>query len=51
MICVHLGELLVHGWDIASTLGQPWVIERDEANLVARGVIPVLRPASAHPSA
>lgn len=39
---VHLGELLVHGWDIASTLGRPWTIGRDEANIVARGVLPVL---------
>ena len=42
MICVHLGELLVHGWDIATTLGRPWAIGRDEANIVARGVLPVL---------
>jgi uncharacterized protein (TIGR03083 family) len=42
MISVHLGELLVHGWDIAATLGRPWAIERDEANIVARGVLPVL---------
>jgi uncharacterized protein (TIGR03083 family) len=42
MISVHLGELLVHGWDIATTLGRPWTIERDEANIVARGVLPVL---------
>lgn len=42
MIAVHLGELLVHGWDIATTLGRPWAVERDEANIVARGVLPVL---------
>ncbi len=50
MICVHLAELLVHGWDIATTLGRPWVIERDEANLVARGVLPLL-PLMADPAA
>lgn len=42
MAAVHLGELLVHGWDIATTLGRPWAIGRDEANIVARGVLPVL---------
>jgi hypothetical protein len=42
MLSVHLGELLVHGWDIATTLGRPWAIGRDEANIVARGVLPVL---------
>jgi uncharacterized protein (TIGR03083 family) len=42
MLSVHLGELLVHGWDIATTLGRPWTIGRDEANIVARGVLPVL---------
>jgi len=42
MTSVHLGELLVHGWDIATTLGRPWPIGRDEANIVARGVLPLL---------
>jgi len=42
MVSVHLGELLVHGWDIARTLGRPWAIRGDEANIVARGVLPVL---------
>jgi uncharacterized protein (TIGR03083 family) len=50
MAAIYLGELLVHGWDIATTLGRPWAIGRDEANIVARGALPVL-PMFADPAA
>lgn len=50
MASVHLAELLVHGWDIAMTLGRPWAIGRGDANIVARGVLPVL-PMVADPAA
>jgi uncharacterized protein (TIGR03083 family) len=42
MTCVLLGELLVHGFDLARTLGRPWRIARAEANLVATGALAVL---------
>jgi len=42
MTCVYLGELVVHGYDIARTLGRPWPIGRVEANLVASGALAIL---------
>jgi len=42
MTCVYLGELLVHGFDLARTLGRPWPIGRVEANLVAAGALAIL---------
>jgi uncharacterized protein (TIGR03083 family) len=37
MMSALLGELLVHGWDIARASGQPWRIERAEAlHVIAR---------------
>ena len=42
LLCVHLGELVVHGYDIATTLGRPWPIGRDDANLVASGGLSIL---------
>jgi uncharacterized protein (TIGR03083 family) len=40
--CVLLGEFLVHGFDLATTLGRPWSIGRPEANLVAAGSLAIL---------
>jgi uncharacterized protein (TIGR03083 family) len=42
MTCVYLGELLVHGFDLARTLGRPWPIARAEANLVVAGALAIL---------
>jgi uncharacterized protein (TIGR03083 family) len=42
MTCVYLGELLVHGFDLARTLGRPWRIGRVEANLVVAGALAIL---------
>jgi hypothetical protein len=39
---ILLGELLIHGFDIARTLGRSWPIGRPEANLVAAGAIAIL---------
>jgi hypothetical protein len=42
VVCVLLGEFLVHGFDLATTLGRPWSIGRSEANLVAAGSLAIL---------
>jgi uncharacterized protein (TIGR03083 family) len=47
---VLLGEILVHGYDVARTLGRPWPIARAEANLVAEGMLTIL-PQFVSPSA
>jgi len=41
-ISEFLGELLIHGLDVARALGRPWVISSDEARLVLTGVVSVL---------
>lgn len=37
---VMLGELLLHGLDLAHTLDRPWDISRDEASTVLGGLLP-----------
>ncbi len=37
-----LGELLIHGFDIARSVGQPWVIRRQHAVQVIAGTLPAL---------
>lgn len=39
---IWLGELLVHGLDLARTLGRGWPIHRDQAAEVFRGLTPAL---------
>jgi uncharacterized protein (TIGR03083 family) len=39
---IYLGELLVHGLDLASALGAPWKIRRDQALVVVDGVFAVV---------
>lgn len=41
--CVLLGELLVHGHDLAAALSQPWLIPESTAVLVLRGTAPLTR--------
>lgn len=40
---VELGELLLHGYDIASVVGAPWPIEPGHASLVLSGYGPLYR--------
>lgn len=37
--CLVLGEVLVHGYDVAMTTGQPWPIDAADARLVLDGAI------------
>ena len=42
-LCIVLGELLVHGYDIAKSVGRTWPIDPRQARLViAGGLIPAL---------
>lgn len=42
MLCVELGEVLVHGRDIARAAGLPWTIDRSHAAITATGFLPLL---------
>lgn len=42
MTCVLMGEQLLHGYDIAQTLGSSWPIEPEPARLVVQAVLPLL---------
>jgi uncharacterized protein (TIGR03083 family) len=44
VLCVMLGELLVHAQDIARGLGRPWRIDAAEARLVVGGVFTAMIP-------
>jgi len=39
---ILLGELLLHGLDLARALGRPWRIRSDQAMAVTRGLLPTL---------
>jgi uncharacterized protein (TIGR03083 family) len=39
---ILLGELVVHGWDIAQALGQPWPVDPSHVGLIVEGVNPIL---------
>jgi uncharacterized protein (TIGR03083 family) len=42
LLAVELGEVLVHGFDIARASGLPWEMRRDEAALTIDGLAPLL---------
>jgi uncharacterized protein (TIGR03083 family) len=39
---ILLGELLLHGLDLARTASEPWPVTKDQALAVIRGVVPTL---------
>jgi uncharacterized protein (TIGR03083 family) len=39
---IQLGELVVHGWDIARAVGRPWPIDPADVDLILDGVEPIL---------
>ena len=39
---ILLGELVVHGWDIATALGHPWPIHPQHVELIQQGLDPIL---------
>lgn len=42
VLSIELGELLVHGFDIARAAERPWSIEAEHAGLALRGYLPLL---------
>lgn len=42
MTCLLIGEQLLHGYDIAQTLGAEWPIETEPARLAVQAVLPLL---------
>jgi uncharacterized protein (TIGR03083 family) len=39
---ILLGELVVHGWDIAGATGHPWPVDGGDVELILEGVEPIL---------
>jgi uncharacterized protein (TIGR03083 family) len=44
LTCLAIGELVVHGYDIAKALHRPWPIDPEHARLVVAGVFPAMIP-------
>ena len=42
MTCLLIGEQLLHGYDMAQTLGAEWIIEAESTRLAVQAVLPVL---------
>ncbi len=42
LACVLLGEIVVHGHDVARTIGRPWPIDRRAATLIIEGTMAIL---------
>lgn len=43
LVCISLGEQILHGYDIAIGTGCPWPIDPDQALLVLSGYAPIFR--------
>lgn len=41
LVCVSLGEQVLHGHDMAVAVGSPWPIEQEHAQLVLHGYAPI----------
>lgn len=39
---ILLGELVVHGWDLAQTLRRPWPIDPGHVALILEGLVPIV---------
>jgi uncharacterized protein (TIGR03083 family) len=44
LTCLAIGEVVVHGYDIARALRRPWPIDPEHARLVVAGVFPAMTP-------
>jgi uncharacterized protein (TIGR03083 family) len=44
LTCLAIGEVVVHGYDIAKALHRPWPIDSEHARLVIAGVFPAMIP-------
>lgn len=51
LTALALGELIVHGYDIASAAGRPWTISAEHAKLIAGTVCPEMSPLVVRPEA
>jgi uncharacterized protein (TIGR03083 family) len=47
--CLVLGELVLHGYDIATALGRPWPIDPDDARRIISGVFTHMGPLVGNP--
>jgi len=43
LACISLGEYLIHGYDVARSVGRPWLIDPHHAALALRGYLPFYR--------
>ena len=51
LTCLAIGEVVVHGYDIAKALRRPWPIDPEHARLVVAGVLPAMIPLTVDVSA
>ena len=49
MTCLVLGEVVLHGCDVAMAIGRPWPIDPEDSRRIISGVFPVKAPALVNP--